>query len=148
MSKRIKTATQFILQPHRGIARREPSRRDSSASGYRRASRGSLARTKANRNDMPFPPGPRVGATECACWPTAAGLFDFVRLFAGGIGTSLIETGSNDRTILHQAQLPERTSADNRVHADAVSNIHAALGGSPETLNVQAVMLGGKNARH
>src|SRR4051812_22213711 len=62
--------------------------------------------------------GSRVDATECACWPTAASLFDFVRLFAGGIGTSLIETGWNDRTILHQAQLPERTSADNRVHAE------------------------------
>ncbi|MGN6668877.1 MAG: DHA2 family efflux MFS transporter permease subunit [Trinickia sp.] len=82
--------------------------------------------------------------------PAAAGLSNFVRVFAGGVGTSLISTGWNDRTILHHARLVEQSSINNDIYMRAVTNLHATLGGSmgrttaffEHSLNAQAAMLG------
>jgi DHA2 family multidrug resistance protein len=82
--------------------------------------------------------------------PAAAGLSNFVRIFAGGVGTSLVTTCWNNRTILHHAQLAEQTSVNNPDYANALANIHATLGGSTDqavafferSLNAQAAMLG------
>ncbi|HWT39457.1 MAG TPA: DHA2 family efflux MFS transporter permease subunit [Paraburkholderia sp.] len=82
--------------------------------------------------------------------PAAAGLSNFVRIFAGGVGTSLISTGWNNRTILHHAQLAEQSGATNPDYAGALAGIHTALGGSTDqavafferSLNAQAAMLG------
>ena len=82
--------------------------------------------------------------------PAAAGLSNFVRVFAGGVGTSLISTGWNDRTILHHARLAEQSSVNNPDYMSAVTNLHATLGGGLDQaaalfeylLNAQAAMLG------
>jgi DHA2 family multidrug resistance protein len=82
--------------------------------------------------------------------PAAAGLSNFVRIFAGGVGTSLISTGWNNRTILHHAQLAEQSSVNNPDYTNALGTIHATLGGSTDqamafferSLNAQAAMLG------
>jgi DHA2 family multidrug resistance protein len=82
--------------------------------------------------------------------PAAAGLSNFVRIFAGGVGTSLISTGWNNRTILHHSQLAEQSSVNNPGYTNALTSIHATLGGSmdqaraffEQSLNAQAAMLG------
>ncbi|HKU00981.1 MAG TPA: DHA2 family efflux MFS transporter permease subunit [Paraburkholderia sp.] len=82
--------------------------------------------------------------------PAAAGLSNFVRIFAGAVGTSLVSTGWNNRTILHHARLVEQTSVNNPTFVDALGNLQATLGASPpkalaffeQTLNAQATMLG------
>ncbi|AWV04513.1 EmrB/QacA family drug resistance transporter [Burkholderia sp. JP2-270] len=82
--------------------------------------------------------------------PAAAGLSNFVRVFAGGVGTSLIATGWNNRTILHHAQLVEQSSVNNPDYTSAIANLHATLGGGVDqattffehALNAQAAMLG------
>ncbi|MDR3099633.1 MAG: DHA2 family efflux MFS transporter permease subunit [Paraburkholderia sp.] len=82
--------------------------------------------------------------------PAAAGLSNFVRVFAGGVGTSLITTGWNDRTILHHARLAEQSGVNNPAYTGAIANIHSTLGGSIDqavtffehSLNTQAAMLG------
>jgi len=82
--------------------------------------------------------------------PAAAGLSNFVRVFAGGVGTSLITTGWNNRTILHHSQLAEQSSATNPDYTNALATIHSTLGGSmdqaraffEQSLNAQAAMLG------
>ncbi|UVE70110.1 DHA2 family efflux MFS transporter permease subunit (plasmid) [Burkholderia pyrrocinia] len=82
--------------------------------------------------------------------PAAAGLSNFVRVFAGGVGTSLIATGWNNRTILHHAQLAEQSSVNNPDYTSAIANLHATLGGGVDratafferALNAQAAMLG------
>ncbi|RQR35522.1 MFS transporter [Burkholderia sp. Bp9143] len=81
--------------------------------------------------------------------PAAAGLSNFVRVFAGGVGTSLIATGWNDRTILHHARLAEQSSVNNPAYTGAIAQLHATLGGGVDqatafferTLNAQAAML-------
>ncbi|ACB68016.1 DHA2 family efflux MFS transporter permease subunit [Burkholderia ambifaria] len=81
--------------------------------------------------------------------PAAAGLSNFVRVFAGGVGTSLIATGWNDRTILHHARLAEQSSMNNPAYTSAIAQLHATLGGGVDqatafferTLNAQAAML-------
>ncbi|RQR50052.1 MFS transporter [Burkholderia sp. Bp9140] len=81
--------------------------------------------------------------------PAAAGLSNFVRVFAGGVGTSLIATGWNDRTILHHARLAEQSSMSNPAYTSAIAQIHATLGGGMDqatafferSLNAQAAML-------
>jgi DHA2 family multidrug resistance protein len=81
--------------------------------------------------------------------PAAAGLSNFVRVFAGGVGTSLISTGWNDRTILHHARLAEQSSVNNPAYASAIAQLQATLGGGADqattfferTLNAQAAML-------
>jgi len=82
--------------------------------------------------------------------PAAAGLSNFVRVFAGGVGTSLIATGWNNRTILHHAQLAEQSSVNNPDYTSAIANLHATFGGGVDqatafferALNAQAAMLG------
>lgn len=82
--------------------------------------------------------------------PAAAGLSNFVRVFAGGVGTSLVTTGWNNRTILHHAQLAEQSSLNNPDYVSALANIRSALGGNlaqvtaffERSLNAQAAMLG------
>jgi DHA2 family multidrug resistance protein len=72
-----------------------------------------------------------------------------VRVFAGGVGTSLIATGWNDRTILHHARLAEQSSMNNPAYTSAIAQLHATLGGGVDqatafferTLNAQAAML-------
>ncbi|RFU49430.1 DHA2 family efflux MFS transporter permease subunit [Paraburkholderia sp. DHOC27] len=82
--------------------------------------------------------------------PAAAGLSNFVRVFAGGVGTSLASTGWNDRTILHHARLAEQTSVENPLFSGALTALHHTLGGGngkalaffENSLNSQAAMLG------
>jgi DHA2 family multidrug resistance protein len=82
--------------------------------------------------------------------PAAAGLSNFVRVFAGAVGTSLVSTGWNDRTILHHAQLAEQTSVNNPVFTGGIDSLQGTLGGSTpqalayfeHSLNTQAAMLG------
>jgi len=82
--------------------------------------------------------------------PAAAGLSNFSRVFAGAVGTSLVSTGWNDRTILHHAQLAEQTSVNNPTFVASIDALQNTLGGSASqamaffesSLNTQAAMLG------
>ncbi|WP_321964893.1 DHA2 family efflux MFS transporter permease subunit [Paraburkholderia sp. J7] len=82
--------------------------------------------------------------------PAAAGLSNFVRIFAGAVGTSLVSTGWNNRTILHHARLMEQASVDNPTFTGAIESFERTLNvGTPQalaffesSLNVQATMLG------
>jgi DHA2 family multidrug resistance protein len=82
--------------------------------------------------------------------PAAAGLSNFTRVFAGAVGTSLVSTGWNDRTILHHAQLAEQTSVNNPNFVASIDALQNTLGGSAaqamaffeSSLNAQAAMLG------
>jgi DHA2 family multidrug resistance protein len=82
--------------------------------------------------------------------PAAAGLSNFVRVFAGAVGTSLANTGWNDRTILHHSQLADQASPHNPAFVDAIGSLQGALGGgTPQalafferSLTTQAAMLG------
>jgi DHA2 family multidrug resistance protein len=82
--------------------------------------------------------------------PAAAGLSNFVRVFAGAVGTSLLSTGWNDRAILHHAQLAEQSSINNPLYVSAISDVQSvfASGASTATaffeksLDAQAWMLG------
>jgi DHA2 family multidrug resistance protein len=82
--------------------------------------------------------------------PAAAGLSNFVRVFAGAVGTSLASTGWNDRTILHHAQLVEQASVHNPTFTGAIDSLQSMLGGGSSqalafferSLTTQAAMLG------
>ena len=82
--------------------------------------------------------------------PAAAGLSNFARIFAGAVGTSLLSTGWNDRTILHHARLVEQTSVDNPNYVAAIARLQSVFDASTPkataffeaSLNVQATMLG------
>jgi MFS transporter, DHA2 family, multidrug resistance protein len=82
--------------------------------------------------------------------PAAAGLSNFVRVFAGAVGTSLVATGWNDRTILHHSQLAEQTGANNPTYVSGIHALQTTLGGSmdqaraffEQSMNAQAAMLG------
>ncbi|MBN3787945.1 DHA2 family efflux MFS transporter permease subunit [Burkholderia sp. Ac-20353] len=82
--------------------------------------------------------------------PAAAGLSNFARIFAGAVGTSLLSTGWNDRTIFHHARLVEQTSVNNPTYVAAIAHLQSALNAdAPKamaffeaSLNVQATMLG------
>jgi len=52
--------------------------------------------------------------------PAAAGLSNFVRIMFGGIGTSVMSTMWDNRTILHHAQLAEYTGPHNPAFGQAV----------------------------
>ncbi|WP_069353313.1 DHA2 family efflux MFS transporter permease subunit [Burkholderia cenocepacia] len=81
--------------------------------------------------------------------PAAAGLSNFVRVFAGAAGTSIATTAWNDRVVLHHARLVEVASANNPVFVDSIANLQAlmhsdspkALGLFESLLNAQATML-------
>jgi len=82
--------------------------------------------------------------------PAAAGLSNFARIFTGAVGTSLVATGWNDRTIFHHARLVEQTSVNNPSLVDAIAGLQATLGASAQkagaffesSLSAQAAMLG------
>ncbi|WP_321890235.1 DHA2 family efflux MFS transporter permease subunit [Paraburkholderia bannensis] len=82
--------------------------------------------------------------------PAAAGLSNFVRIFAGAVGTSLVSTGWNNRTILHHARLAEQASVNNPTFVDAIGNLQTTLGASQssalaffeKSMTAQATMLG------
>ena len=82
--------------------------------------------------------------------PAAAGLSNFVRVFAGAVGTSMLSAGWNNRAILHHAQLIEQSSVNNPAYVSAIASLQSALAGSASTatayfeksLNIQAWMLG------
>jgi DHA2 family multidrug resistance protein len=82
--------------------------------------------------------------------PSAAGLSNFARIFAGAVGTSLLSTGWNNRTILHHERLIEQTSVNNPTFTGAMAALQDTLGASAEkaraffeySLNTQAAMLG------
>jgi MFS transporter, DHA2 family, multidrug resistance protein len=82
--------------------------------------------------------------------PAAAGLSNFVRVFAGAVGTSLVATGWNDRTILHHSQLAEQTGVNNPTYVSGINALQTTLGGSldqaraffEQSMNIQAAMLG------
>ncbi len=82
--------------------------------------------------------------------PSAAGLSNFVRIFAGAVGTSLLATSWNDRTILHHARLIEQANSYNAIFTDSISQAQSTLkvGASnalafiEHGLGAQAAMLG------
>jgi DHA2 family multidrug resistance protein len=82
--------------------------------------------------------------------PAAAGLSNFARVFAGGVGTSLVSTVWNNRTILHHSQLAEQTGATNPAYTGALKLLESTLGVDlpharaffEQSLNAQATMLG------
>lgn len=82
--------------------------------------------------------------------PAAAGLSNFVRIFAGAVGTSLVSTGWNNRTILHHARLIEQASVNNPNFVGTIavmegtlhSDMPTALASFEAALNSQAAMLG------
>ena len=82
--------------------------------------------------------------------PAAAGLSNFVRVFAGAVGTSLITTGWSDRTILHHSQLTERATVYDPGFLDAIASLrnslhvdtNAATAFFERSLTAQATMLG------
>lgn len=82
--------------------------------------------------------------------PSAAGLSNFVRVFAGAVGTSLVATGWNDRTILHHARLTEQANRYNPIFMDSLAQTQSTLqiGASKALafiengLEAQAAMLG------
>ncbi len=82
--------------------------------------------------------------------PAAAGLSNFARVFAGAIGTSLLSTGWNNRTIEHHARLTEELSVYNPTFMESVDSLQQTLSGGASKafafteakLNAQAAMLG------
>ena len=82
--------------------------------------------------------------------PSAAGLSNFARIFAGAVGTSLVSTGWNDRTVFHHERLVEQTSATNPNFVAAIdglqTTLHASAGKATAffaaSLEGQASMLG------
>jgi DHA2 family multidrug resistance protein len=82
--------------------------------------------------------------------PSAAGLSNFARIFAGAVGTSLLSTGWNDRTVFHHERLAEQTSATNPNFVAAIdglqTTLHASAGKATAffaaSLEGQASMLG------
>jgi MFS transporter, DHA2 family, multidrug resistance protein len=82
--------------------------------------------------------------------PSAAGLSNFVRVFAGAVGTSLITTGWSDRTILHHSQLTERATAYDPGFLESIASLrdtlHVDTNGAvaffERGLTAQATMLG------
>jgi DHA2 family multidrug resistance protein len=81
--------------------------------------------------------------------PAAAGLSNFVRIMFGGIGTSVVSTMWDNRSILHHAQLAEYTGAHNQAFTQALGNLtaqgmpeQAALAVIDRTMTIQASTLG------
>jgi MFS transporter, DHA2 family, multidrug resistance protein len=82
--------------------------------------------------------------------PSAAGLSNFVRVFAGAVGTSLLATGWNDRTILHHSHLNEQINSYNPIFTHSIAQVQSTLqiGASnalafvERGLEAQAAMLG------
>jgi DHA2 family multidrug resistance protein len=77
--------------------------------------------------------------------PSAAGLSNFVRVFAGAVGTSLLSTSWNNRTILHHARLNELFNNYNPIFDDSVGQVQSTLQiGAPNALAFTENGLGGQ----
>ena len=63
--------------------------------------------------------------------PAAAGLSNFARITAGGVGTSLFTTAWEDRAVLHHAQLAESVNNASAATTATLSQLGSA-GYSPE----------------
>jgi MFS transporter, DHA2 family, multidrug resistance protein len=82
--------------------------------------------------------------------PSAAGLSNFVRVFAGAVGTSLLANGWYDRTTLHHARLTEQANSYNPIFTNSIAQVQSTLqiGASnalafvDKGLDAQAAMLG------
>jgi DHA2 family multidrug resistance protein len=82
--------------------------------------------------------------------PSAAGLSNFVRVFAGAVGTSLLANGWYDRTTLHHARLVEQANSYNPIFTGSIAHVQSTLqiGASnalafvENELDAQAAMLG------
>jgi DHA2 family multidrug resistance protein len=81
--------------------------------------------------------------------PSAAGLSNFVRIMFGGIGTSVMSTMWDNRSIMHHAQLAEYTGPHNPAFTQAVTGLTAqglsdqgAWAVIDRTMSVQASTLG------
>ncbi len=82
--------------------------------------------------------------------PAAAGLSNFVRIFAGAVGTSLLSTGWSNRSIMHHARLIEQANVYNNTFSSTIGSLQATLNASQSSalaffeskLNAQATMLG------
>jgi MFS transporter, DHA2 family, multidrug resistance protein len=82
--------------------------------------------------------------------PAAAGLSNFVRVFCGGVGTSIATTAWNNRTILHHARLTEQANPYNPLfvqQTEATRSIFHFSTASANalfdyTLTAQAAMMG------
>ncbi|MDR3446369.1 DHA2 family efflux MFS transporter permease subunit [Dyella sp.] len=59
--------------------------------------------------------------------PAAAGLSNFVRVFAGAVGTSLFSTAWSNRTILHHAQLVEQATPYNATFVHSIAALQGTL---------------------
>jgi DHA2 family multidrug resistance protein len=58
--------------------------------------------------------------------PAAAGLSNFVRIFAGALGTSLFTTLWESRAVMHHAHLAEAVNAGNQGATQAMAQLAAA----------------------
>ncbi|WP_293776558.1 DHA2 family efflux MFS transporter permease subunit [uncultured Oxalicibacterium sp.] len=81
--------------------------------------------------------------------PAAAGLSNFVRIMFGGIGTSVMSTMWDNRSILHNAQLAEHMAPHNPAFTQAVNGLmaqgmseQAAWAVIDRSMTVQASTLG------
>jgi len=82
--------------------------------------------------------------------PAAAGLSNFVRIFAGAVGTSLLSTGWSNRTIMHHARLMEQATPYNPSFSETIASLqttlhlsaNSALAFFESKLTAQAAMLG------
>jgi DHA2 family multidrug resistance protein len=82
--------------------------------------------------------------------PAAAGLSNFVRIFAGAVGTSLLSTGWYERSSLHHARLVEQANVYNPTFVQTIATLRDtlhvdsahALAFFEAKLNAQAAMLG------
>jgi MFS transporter, DHA2 family, multidrug resistance protein len=82
--------------------------------------------------------------------PAAAGLSNFIRIFAGAIGTALFATLWNNRTIVHHARLTEVAHAGNPIFTHSLASMRELLGIGHDAalalfgslVDTQAAMLG------
>jgi DHA2 family multidrug resistance protein len=86
-------------------------------------------------------PGNRIAA--------ASGLSNFVRIMCGGIGSSVMTTAWDHRSILHHAQLSEQANIYNPIFNQSIEqmqnlglSLQASYGWFNQALNQQAAMLG------
>ena len=83
--------------------------------------------------------------------PSASGVSNFVRIMAGGFGTSISTTLWENRAAMHHAHLAESISAGNPATAQALSSLQASGFDGAQSLamldrlvNVQSYVLGGR----
>jgi len=82
--------------------------------------------------------------------PDAAGLSNFVRVFAGAAGTAIFSTSWDSRTIFHHTRLTEQANLGNPAFHESINGLQSSLGITLQQayarfelgLNQQAAMLG------